>query len=246
MLFSVRFQAVVLLFLLPVCLPSDVPGYLLLVLVTLLASIGLILWLLLHASLMRYEDGSVPASLNLANKLTIARFLLVPSLLVLIAGGRILAAIFVYALCSGTDILDGMAARRRKEQTQFGVVMDPLADISCTAGVFAVLLQKGLVPWWVFLVLMIRYGMLIVGTTVLFFTVGPQEFHATRVGKIVGTLQAIAVIMILGATLSGIGGVSRIGVYLFPFLGILFGSVVVSQLFLGIAHIKRRAVSVGS
>jgi hypothetical protein len=52
--------------------------------------------------------------------------------------------------------------------------------------------------------------------------------------------------MILGATLSGIGVGSRIGMYLFPFLGILFGSVVVSQLFLGIAHIKRRTVSLGS
>ncbi len=243
--FTAAFQAVVLLALLPLYIFSRPEAFLALFLFTLAGTVLLVLWLLLHISLIKDKQGAV-TKLNLANKLTIIRFLLIPQLLFLIADNRFIAALLVYIVCSGTDILDGYAARKRDEQTPFGVVMDPLADVFSTAGVFTVLMLKNLVPTWIFALLMVRYGMLFAGTIVLFFTLGPIEFRATPVGKIVGVLQAVAVIMIVGFAFTGVDIEAVAGRYLFPLLGLLFGSVIVSQLVFGIRFVRKRTVKVGS
>ncbi|NIM18989.1 MAG: hypothetical protein GTO51_01230 [Candidatus Latescibacteria bacterium] len=243
--FSLGIQATALLALSPLYLPSRGDAYLGLLVVTLLGNAVIVGWLLLHVGLMRDRNDAVVA-LNLANRLTIVRFVLIPPLLFLMLDNRLWPALIVYILLAGTDIIDGFVARRRNEQTQFGVVMDPLADVFSTAAVFAALMLKNLVPLWVFIVLMLRYGTLIVGTTVLFFAVGPLTFRATTVGKIVGVLQASAVIIIVGVTLAGIDVKTALGKFLFPFLGLIFCFVIISQLVFGIGYVRKRTVKVGS
>jgi CDP-diacylglycerol--glycerol-3-phosphate 3-phosphatidyltransferase len=69
--------------------------------------------------------------LNLPNALTVFRILLVPVLVAALLSegpsGDLLAAI-VFAVASFTDALDGWIARRRKAESTFGKLMDPLAD----------------------------------------------------------------------------------------------------------------------
>ena len=69
--------------------------------------------------------------LNAANVLTLVRISLIPVLAALLlstlAESDLLAAI-VFVIASATDALDGWLARRRSEVTQFGKLMDPLAD----------------------------------------------------------------------------------------------------------------------
>jgi CDP-diacylglycerol---glycerol-3-phosphate 3-phosphatidyltransferase len=69
--------------------------------------------------------------LNLPNVLTVVRILLVPvlvaALLSATASGDLLAAV-VFVVASVTDALDGWIARRRKSESTFGKLMDPLAD----------------------------------------------------------------------------------------------------------------------
>ena len=244
-IFSFAVQILTLFALSPLYLPRDSTALIALAAVALLGAALLVSWLLLHVSLIRDGHGSV-IPLNLANKFTIIRFLLIPPLLFLIADDRFTAALIVYIICVTTDVIDGFVARWRDERTQFGTVMDPLADVFSTAAVFTALLVKDFVPLWVYLVLMIRYAMLFVGTTVFFFTTGPVKFQATMVGKIVGVLQATAVILIVGYRLSGIEMGPAAERYVFTFLGLIFCSVIVSQLVLGTRIICRRSVNVGS
>lgn len=243
--FCFAFQVLTLLALSPLYLPRDPSAFVAMAGVSLAGTALLTSWLLLHLGLIRDESGAV-IPLNLANKFTIIRFLLVPPLLFLIADDRFTAALIVYIICVATDVIDGFIARWREERTQFGTVMDPLADVFSTGAVFAALLVKDFIPLWVFLLLIIRYGILFVGTTVLFFTKGPLTFKATLVGKIVGVLQAAAVILIVGFALSGAEMGPAAEKCIFAYLGLIFCSVIVSQLVIGARIICRRSVSVGS
>lgn len=206
----------------------------------------LVLVLVLHVGLMPGGTQALPSTLGLANKLTILRLLLVVPLVALILHDRLVAALAVYVVSAATDVADGIAARRNGEHTEFGVVMDPVADIVSTAGVYAALWVEGLVPAWVFAILVVRYLSLFAGALVLFFAVGPIKFRPTPVGKIAGVLQAVGVIIIIALASTGLAWRQGMGHVLFPFLGMVFGSVIVSQAVLGIRHIRKGNPDAGS
>jgi phosphatidylglycerophosphate synthase len=206
---------------------------------TALGYAGFTAWLLMYVGLIRDDTGRIRDSVGLANHLTAARFYLIVPVVVLFAHGLYAAALVVYALLGLTDVADGVVARRRGEQTEFGVVMDPLADILSTAAVFAAFLAGGFIPGWLFVILMVRYGMLIVGSFVLFLATGPIRFRATIPGKIVGVLQGIGIIIIVWCLWRGVGWRDSIAPVLFPALGVFFASIVVSQTVLGYRHLKR-------
>src|SRR5438477_10862386 len=100
----------------------------------------------------------VHAHMNLPNALTVTRIFLVPLLVVVLLtkfeGRQILgvrkeligAAIF--ALASLTDWLDGYLARRRKQVTVLGQMIDPIADKLLTSAAFISLVQLDLAPAW--------------------------------------------------------------------------------------------------
>lgn len=227
-------------------------SYLRLAAYTAISVAGFTAWLLMYVGLIRGPDGKMRASIGLANYLTVARFLLIVPVVVLFSHGYLAAALALYVVLGLTDVVDGIEARRRREQTMFGVVMDPLADVFSTAGIFAAFLSQGFIPLWLFLILMVRYGMLIVGSFVLFLATGPIEFRATIPGKIVGVLQGIGIIIIVWCVWRGLDWEEDLAPVLFPALGLVFASIVVSQAVIGFRHLKRysavknKAVNVGS
>ena len=66
--------------------------------------------------------------MNLPNILTLLRMLMVPAVIVCFATNHPLWALFFFLLASATDVLDGYLARKFNQITNFGKVMDPLAD----------------------------------------------------------------------------------------------------------------------
>jgi phosphatidylglycerophosphate synthase len=191
----------------------------------------------------RLRDGSPNAKdrLGMANTLTIIRMVLVVPLVLLVLHAKFVTALATYVVCLVTDVLDGAIARTREEPTEFGTIVDPLADILSTAGLYGAFLSIGVLPLWVYAILAIRYLSLFAGCAALFFIKGRFKIRATPVGKIVGVLQGLAGIMILALASSELQWQDTIGVTLFPFLGIIFGSVIVSQLLIGVRHIRKGA-----
>ena len=108
-----------------------------------------------------------------------------------------------------------------------------------TAGVFGALLAIGLVPGWVLVVLGVRYGMLVIGSVCLSVLSGPIRFRATPVGKIVGVLQAVIAIIIIVLAAIEPSWQQTMGPVLFPFLGLIFSAVIVSQIVIGIRHLRQ-------
>ena len=81
--------------------------------------------------------------LNLPNKLTMLRMVLVPVYLVLLACGLDWLALVVFAIASITDLLDGKIARKHGLVTNFGKFMDPIADKMLTHTAFIMLCAMG-------------------------------------------------------------------------------------------------------
>ena len=81
--------------------------------------------------------------LNLPNKLTLLRIVLVPVYLLLLAFNLNWAALVVFAAASLTDLLDGKIARKYNLITNFGKFMDPIADKMLTHTAFIILCSMG-------------------------------------------------------------------------------------------------------
>ena len=97
--------------------------------------------------------------MNLPNKLTLLRMALVPVFVALLmAPGPAfqLAAALVFALASATDWFDGWYARRHHMVTDFGKLMDPMADKLLVMAALVGLLAQGRAPWLAVMVLLGR------------------------------------------------------------------------------------------
>lgn len=86
--------------------------------------------------------------MNLPNKLTLLRVLLIPLCVLLLYFGWMIPGAIVFAMAALTDFLDGYIARKNGLVTNFGKFADPVADKILAVSLMIVLLDKGLYPWW--------------------------------------------------------------------------------------------------
>ena len=94
--------------------------------------------------------------MNLPNKLTVLRILLVPVCLLLAGYGHNAAAAAVFIAAALTDTLDGLIARRRQLITNFGKFADPIADKILVLSMMIVLCRSSLLPVWLPVILVFR------------------------------------------------------------------------------------------
>lgn len=86
--------------------------------------------------------------MTLANRLTLLRAgLVLPYAALALSGERLVAGI-LFAIAAATDLLDGYAARRMKEETALGKVLDPIADKMLTITALIVLVAMGTLSGW--------------------------------------------------------------------------------------------------
>ncbi len=133
--------------------------------------------------------------MNLPNKLTMLRIICVPVFCVLYYKGSFIAALIVFALASLTDMLDGYIARKYDLVTNFGKIMDPLADKILVYSAFCLMIQDMTIPAWMLIVILFR-EFLVAGMR----TVAASEgivIAAGITGKIKTVLQMFAVLMLI-------------------------------------------------
>src|SRR5258707_12117410 len=97
--------------------------------------------------------------MNLPNKLTISRFILtVAFLVVMFSGIRFHETIALALFVAGgiTDFLDGQIARRNKLITNFGILMDPLADKIMVCSAFIAFVGLNWIPAWMVVLIVAR------------------------------------------------------------------------------------------
>lgn len=98
--------------------------------------------------------------MNLPNKLTILRvILIIPFVILMLTEGIPFGkwiALAIFCIASLTDMLDGMIARKYNLITNFGKFMDPLADKLLVCAAMICLINKGTLPAWAVIIIISR------------------------------------------------------------------------------------------
>ena len=145
--------------------------------------------------------------LNLANKLTIFRIMLVPVMMIipiiddLMGINGIFLGIstsfwimnIIFIIASITDKLDGYIARSRNQVTTFGKFLDPLADKILVISAFVILVEYAKIPSWIPIIVLAR-EFIVSGYRLLAVEKGGKVIAASIWGKLKTVTQMIALI----------------------------------------------------
>lgn len=136
---------------------------------------------------------------NVPNALSIFRMCLVPCFVVTFFSGGKYATLYaagIYALAGVTDVLDGIIARKFNLITKLGKILDPLADKMMTITVFVCITIRGIIPWWVILLLFAKDLLLVIGGAKLYREIS-SVFAANFMGKATTVFLVIGGIIIM-------------------------------------------------
>ena len=187
------------------------------------------------------QGARPPTNWNLPNALTTLRIILVPLLgwLLLVHDGQDTSfriwAFVVFTLAILTDRIDGDIARRRNMVTDFGKLMDPIADKALTGMAFVGLSIIGELWWWVTLLVLGReWGITLMRFWIIRYGVMP----ASRGGKIKTTLQAVALCGLLLPLRALDGAWGTIGDTLWWLAVIIMAAAVVVTMVTGVDYVR--------
>jgi len=147
--------------------------------------------------------------MNLPNKITIFRILLIPFFIATIlyyGEGRTylrFVALAIFTIAALTDAIDGGIARSRDQVTELGVVLDPIADKMLIASAFISLSTiKNLpvdlrIPPWAVITVISRDIIIILGSLVIYFMKGNVVIKPSWLGKVTTFFQMSAILAIL-------------------------------------------------
>ncbi len=151
-------------------------------------------------------SATVP-TLNVANMLTMLRLVLVPVFVVALFAGDVpdeaegldvspwrYVATAVFALAAVTDRLDGWVARRYGLVTDFGKIVDPIADKALIGAALLGLSVLGELPWWITAVIL---GREVAVTALRFWVIRHGVIPASKGGKAKTLAQVAAIGVVL-------------------------------------------------
>lgn len=143
--------------------------------------------------------------MNLANKLTVFRMILVPLIVIasflwtdisiygITVSMIVMDAIFIVA--SITDKLDGYIARSRNQVTTFGKFLDPLADKILVLAAMVILVEAGKIPAWIPIIVLAR-EFIVSGYRLVAVEKGGKVIAASIWGKLKTVTQMLAIILV--------------------------------------------------
>ena len=133
--------------------------------------------------------------MNLPNKLTLARIIAVPFFIAAYILGYYPVALVLFCAASITDYFDGKIARERNLITNFGKIMDPLADKILVYSALCLFIESKIIAAWMLIVILAR-EFIIAGMRTVAASEG-RVLAAGMAGKIKTFLQMVAVIVFL-------------------------------------------------
>ena len=129
---------------------------------------------------------------NIPNILTMLRFVLIPFILYFLSIDNYILT-FVFLTLSGiTDVLDGFIARKFNFITDFGKLIDPLADKATQLLTLGALVLKNIIPLWILGLLVLKEFVMIAGASFLY---GKELVVSSKwYGKLATVLIYVAIV----------------------------------------------------
>lgn len=129
---------------------------------------------------------------HIPNILTIFRFILIPFIVLNLANDKYLAAFVIFTVSGLTDILDGFIARKFNFITNFGKLIDPLADKCTQIITLATLALKNIIPMWIIIIVILKEFIMVAGASFLY---GKELVVSSKwYGKLATVLFYIAIV----------------------------------------------------
>ncbi|MBL7069161.1 MAG: CDP-alcohol phosphatidyltransferase family protein [Candidatus Omnitrophica bacterium] len=141
--------------------------------------------------------------MNLANRISITRIILVPFFVAAIVYSEFAVALIIFIVCIISDALDGYIARSRGQRTQLGSLLDPIADkLLLVSGFISLSMVSSLpanlrFPPYVPLIIVSRDALIILGCMVIYLLKGSVDIKPTALGKATTFFQMISILGIL-------------------------------------------------
>lgn len=141
--------------------------------------------------------------MNLANRISIVRIILVPFFVASIIYSRFTAALVIFIICVLSDALDGYIARRKGQRTKLGALLDPIADkLLLISGFVSLSMISDLpanlrFPPYVPLIVVSRDVLIILGCIIIYLLKGRIDIKPTYLGKTTTFFQMASIVSIL-------------------------------------------------
>ncbi|MCX5777934.1 MAG: CDP-alcohol phosphatidyltransferase family protein [Elusimicrobia bacterium] len=136
-------------------------------------------------------------NMTLANKITLIRIVLIPVFIITLLQGLFPWPAIIFTVTIISDALDGFVARRRKQITPLGSFLDPLADKLLMFSSYLVTAYLHSIPLWVFVVILSRDSIIVIGWAVIYFITGSTEIKPRLLGKMSTVFQMVTIWLIL-------------------------------------------------
>jgi cardiolipin synthase (CMP-forming) len=140
-----------------------------------------------------------PPFWTVPNQITFLRFVLLPIFLICLFYQRYGWALGLLVTAGLTDALDGLLARRLNQKSELGTFLDPVADKLLLSSAFVVLAFKGVIDWWLTILVLARDVIILTTAAVILLVVGPRTFPPSLFGKMTTVMQILLVLAAVAA-----------------------------------------------
>ena len=142
---------------------------------------------------------------NIPNLITVGRMLLVPPTAWALVQHDYPLALGLFFVAGVSDGLDGFLAKQFDWSSHLGAILDPLADKALLVACFAALSWTGLLPVWLFGLVMLRDVVIVTGAIVYHYRIAPLDAHPTLISKVNTLAQILLVLLVIIQQATGWG-----------------------------------------